>query len=91
MGWAVLDILGAFLAFGAFTVTYGLFNANIPIKIVNFLMLVGVIVVAVRSALISFRSATQPKTVRVSRILAGSYGIVLVLAALYCIILLFTA
>ncbi len=92
MGFAALDILGALLAFGAFIVTYGLFSGNIPIKIVDFLMLAGIIIVAIRFSLASLRSRVLPdKTIQVSRIMAGSYGVLLILAALYCIFVLFTS
>jgi hypothetical protein len=89
MGIAALDILGAMLSFGAFVITYSLFNGNFAIKVLDFFMLVGITIIAVRFALSSFRPRNVTGTVQASRIMTGSYGIFLVLIALYCIVLLF--
>jgi hypothetical protein len=89
MGIAALAVVGALLALGAFIVTYSLFSGNLPIKVLNFFMLVGVLVVGVRLALASFRPRVVTGTFEASRIMAGGYGVLLVLAALYCIVLLF--
>ena len=89
MGIAALDILGAMLSFGAFVITYSLFNGNLPIKVLDFFMLVGITIIAASFARSSFRPRTVTGTVRTSRIMTGSYGIFLVLIALYCLVLLF--
>ena len=89
MAIAAGDIFGGIFAFGAVAVTFGLFSGNFPIRVLDFLLLVGIVVVAARLSYRSFRTY-KARTVRSSRIAAGIYGLLLVLAAIYYIILLFT-
>jgi hypothetical protein len=89
MGLAAVAIIGALLAFGSFVVTYSIFSGDLQVRIVNFLMLVGILMVAIRLSMRSFRPRVLTGMVEVSRIMVGSYGILLVLAALYCIVQLF--
>lgn len=90
MGVAVLDILGALLAFGAVVITYNLFNGNLAIKILDFAFLLGIIGVSGRLSLASFRPRYERNTLLASRIIAGSYTLFLILASLYLLVLLFT-
>ena len=90
MGWAAVDIIGAILCFGAVAVTFIAFNGNLGVKIVDFFLLVGIVLVAARAALASFRPQLV-HTLRVSRIIAGSYGVCLVAAALFYMVQLFAS
>jgi hypothetical protein len=91
MGIAVADIVGGILAFAAVMVTFALFNGtqNVITKVFDTVMLVGIFLIAVRMSLHSFRPRTVAGTFLVSRILAGSFCLLLTLAAIYTIVLLF--
>jgi len=88
---AAVAILGAMLTFGAVGVTYNVFSGNIPIRVLDALLLIVLLIATIRMA----RSALSPRygigigTSRISRILAGSFFIVLTIAALYVLVLLF--
>jgi hypothetical protein len=90
MGMAAVDIIGAILAFGGVAVIYIIFNGSLGVKIVNFFLLIGIVIVAARTAFSSFRPRIR-HTLRVSRIIAGSYGICLVAAALFYMVQLFVS
>ncbi len=90
-GFAVIDIIGAILAFGAVVVTYSLFSANFAVKVLDFLLLAGIVLVAVRTSFACLRAGADAKTFQVSRVTATGYGIFLVLAALYYMAQLFTS
>ncbi len=89
MAIAAGNIVGGLFVFGAVTVTFGLFNGNIGIRVLDFFLLVGIIIVAARLSLGSFW-ARKTKTITSSRVAAGTYCLALVLVSLYFIILLFT-
>lgn len=89
MAIAALDIVGALLAFGAVVVTFALFNGAIGIRIMDFILLAGILVLGLRLAWFSFRPRLLANTVRVSRIIAGIYCLCLALAALYYIVQIF--
>src|SRR5947209_20508519 len=89
MGIAAADVFGAILIFGAVGVTFALFNGNIPIRVLDFLLLVGILIVGIRMSLRSFRSRTIKGTFPVSRVVAGSYCFAVFVAALYLIVWLF--
>ena len=91
MGLAALAILGALLAFGAIVVTYFLFSGNIGVRALDFLLLLGILIVAIRTSLRSFHPRRSKTRFSASRILAGSYCILLIIAALCYIVLLFIA
>lgn len=88
IGIAALDIVGALLVFGAITLTYFFFSGAFAVKVLDFVLLLGVLFVGVRVALSSFRSQMRG-TFRVSRIVAGTYGIFLGFAACYTLVSLF--
>jgi hypothetical protein len=88
VGIASLDILGALLAFGGVVIVYALFNGALAIKFLTFFLAVGILVVAVRTSLYCFRGAAVG-AFRVSRIIAGSYGLFLAAAAVFYIAQLF--
>ncbi len=91
LGIAAADVFGAILTFGAVGVTFALFNGNIPIRVLDFLLLVGILIVGIRMSLRSFRSPNIKGTFPVSRVIAGSYCFLLFVTALYLIGWLFVA
>jgi hypothetical protein len=86
MSFAVLDILGAFLTFGSFVVSWN--GGSIGIRILDFILLVIVVLVTGRTALFCFRNY-RSDVQQVSRYAAGSFCLFLSLAALFSIVLLF--
>ncbi len=89
MGLATADILGGMMAFAPLAITFALFNGSLGVKILDFLLLAGIFYVGLRTSLRSFRSRFSGGTFRVSRILVGSYCLLLLAASVYCIVLLF--
>lgn len=89
MAIAALDIVGALLAFGGVVVTFAFFNGAIGIRIMDFLLLIGILLLGVRMAWFSFRPRLLANTVRVSQVIAGVYCLCLALAALYYIVQMF--
>lgn len=89
MAIAAGDVFGGLFVFGAVTLTFALFSGSFAIRVLDFLLLLGIIIVSARLSYISFRSSMLRKY-RASSIVAGSYCLLLVLAALYYLILLFT-
>ena len=89
MGYAAADILGGMLAFAPLAITFALFNGSLGVKILDFFLLVGILLVGLRMSLRSFRPRTHAGTFQVSRILVGSYCLLLLAASAYCIVLLF--
>jgi hypothetical protein len=89
MGFAVAVVFGGILAFVPLAITFALFNGSLGVKIFDFLLLVGILVVGLRMSLRSFRPRFAGGTFQVSRILAGSFCLLLLAASVYCIILLF--
>jgi hypothetical protein len=89
MGFAVAVVSGGILAFVPLAITFALYNGSLGVKILDFLLLVGIFVVGLRMSLRSFRPRFAGGTFQVSRILAGSFCFLLLAASVYCIILLF--
>ena len=89
MGYAVAIVSGGILVFVPLAITFALFNGSLGVKIFDFLLLVGILVVGLRMSLLSFRPRNAIGTFQVSRILAGSFFLLLLAASVYCIILLF--
>jgi hypothetical protein len=89
MGLAAVDIIGAVLAFGAVFITFAVFTGSLPIRILDFLLLAGILIIAVRLTFQCLRPRVTSGTFPVSRVLAGSYGLFLVLAAFFSITQLF--
>lgn len=91
MGFAALEILGALLVFGAVAVTFGVFSGALGIRILDFILLIGIIILGLRGALLCFRPSFVRSTVPVSRVVTGIFSVCLALAALYYVIQLFIA
>ena len=91
MGIAAAEIVGGFLAFAAVMVTFALLNGtqNVITRVFDTVLLIGIFLIAVRMSLHSFRPRIVAGTFLVSRILAGSFFLLLTLAAIYAIVLLF--
>ncbi|MBV9617533.1 MAG: hypothetical protein JO011_20710 [Ktedonobacteraceae bacterium] len=87
MGGAALDILGALLAFGAIVLTFAMFNGAFPVRVLNFLLLVGILIVTLRTAVYCIRPRVG--TTAVSRALTGGYGFFLAAASAFYIVQLF--
>ncbi len=86
---AAADILGGLLAFGGVVVLLLMFNATISVRVLDFFLLAGILLVALRQALHSLRLDGIMGTFRVSRIIAGTYGLFLAAAAVFYIVQLF--
>ena len=89
MGAAALDILGALLAFGAIVLTFALFNGAFPIRVLNFLLLLGILLVTARTALYCIRPRAGASAV--SRALTGGYGFFLAAASVFYIVQIFVS
>lgn len=89
MGIAAADVFGGMLAFAPLAITFALFNGTFGVKILDFLLLVGIFFVGFRMSWRSFRPRSSGGTFRVSRMLVGSYCLLLLAASIYCIVLLF--
>ncbi len=88
MGIAAADIVGGILAFGAVMVTFALLNGSFGAKVLDFLLLVGILIIAVYMTLGVLRPR-RVETFLVSRILAVGFCLLLTVAALYALVLLF--
>lgn len=91
MAIAAADVLGGILAFAPIGITFALFNGTFGIKALDFLLLVGIFIVGLCMSLRSFRTRYKGGTFQLSRILVGSYSLLLVAAAVYSIVLLFVS
>ena len=89
MGIAALDIVGALLAFGGVIIPLLLFSGSLGIRIFAVLFLLGILFVSLRLVIRSLRPRITTDTFLISRIIAGTYSIFLVLASLYCLVLIF--
>ncbi|WP_126628868.1 hypothetical protein [Dictyobacter alpinus] len=91
MAIAAADILGAILSFGGIVIMYAVFDANIVIKIVDFLLLIGVLLITARLAMFSLRPRYVAGTNKISQIVAGIYCICLVVSSIYYMVQIFIA
>ena len=89
MGFAVAVVSGGIMVFVPLAITFALFNGSLGVKIFDSLLLVGIFVVGLRMSLRSFRPRNAGGTFRISRILAGSFCLLLLAVSIYSIILLF--
>ena len=90
MAIMALDIFGGIFTFGAVTITFALFSGNFPIRLLDFFLLLGILIVGIYLASTSFRSNRRRGTYLSSRIVAGVYCLALALAALFYLVLLFS-
>lgn len=90
MAIMALDIFGGIFVFGAVAITFALFSGNIPIRALDFLLLVGILAMGASMSYRSFRPYRRVGTNLVSRIVAGVYCLALALAAIIYLVLLFS-
>jgi len=89
MAIAAADVFGAIFTFGAVGITFAVFNGAFAIKVLDFFLLAGIFIVSIRMTLRSLRPRSTWGTFRLSRILVGAFGIFLLLAAFFSLLLLF--
>lgn len=89
MGIAAAILIGAFLAFGAVAITFITFNGHIVVRVLDFLFLLGILVVALRLSLTSLRSSGFSGTFLISRMIVGIYCLFLGIGSLYYMVQLF--
>ena len=89
MGIAAASIVGALGEFGAVVITFAIFNGHPVVRALNFLLLLGILIVGIQISLKSFRPSMIGNTVTVSRFLAGGFAVFLIVAALSLMIRLF--
>lgn len=91
IGVAAGALLGAMLAFGSIGVTYTIFSGNLLVRVFDALLLLILLITALRTAIGAFRPryGIGVGTYRVSRIMTGSFFLVLAAAAVYVLFLLF--
>ncbi len=95
MGIAAAELLGGLLVFGAVGVMFALFNGALGIRIIDFILLAIIAGVSGCLAYRSFFPWRNPNPLRGSEaekpssILAGSYCVLLVVAALYVLVMMF--
>ncbi len=91
MGVAILEVLGGIFIFAGVAAPLALLTgSSVAVwggRILAFCLLVGILIVGTRTALHSFRR--RPGTYGLSRALAGTYSLLLLAAAVFCLILLF--
>ncbi|MEO8973053.1 MAG: hypothetical protein ABI406_15820 [Ktedonobacteraceae bacterium] len=88
MGIAAADVFGGMLVFGAVAFTFGIFSGNFGSRVLDFLLLVGILIAGGRMSIRSFRSRYYSGTSLSSCIIAGSYGVFLALASLFYLVML---
>lgn len=86
MGIAAADIIGGLLAFAAVGIMFAVYNGSGVVRVIDFVMLAIIAGVALRISIRSFRPTYLVNVVKASSIIAGSYCLLLALAALYAII-----
>jgi len=90
MAIAAADVFGGIFAFGGVAITFALFSGMFAIRFLDFFLLLGIAIVAGRMAYRSYRPYRIVNPNLVSRIVAGSYYLLLVLASVFYLGLLFT-
>lgn len=89
MGLAAAVVIGSLLAFAPIGVLFAYFNSDLTVRIFDVILLLGIAVVALRTAFRCFRPAYSMEVVRLSGILAGSYYILLLGLTLYALLVMF--
>ena len=90
MGLAAAVIIGSLLAFAPIGVLFAYFNSTLPVRIFDVILLLGIAVVALRTAYRCFRPVYSLDVVRLSGILAGSYYVLVLGLTAYALVLMFT-
>ena len=90
MGLAAAVIVGSLLAFAPIGVLFAYFNNTLSVRIFDVILLLGIAVVALRTAYRCFRPVYSLEVVRLSGILAGSYYVLVLGLTAYALVLMFT-
>lgn len=90
MGLAAAVIIGSLLAFAPIGVLFAYFNSTLSVRIFDVILLLGIAVVALRTAYRCFRPMYSLDVVRLSGILAGSYYVLVLGLTAYALVLMFT-
>ena len=89
MGLAAAVIIGSLLAFAPIGVLFAYFNSVLSVRIFDVILLLGIAVVAIRTAYRCFRPVYSMDVVRLSGILAGSYYVLVLGLTAYALVLMF--
>ncbi len=89
MGLAAAVIIGSLLAFAPIGVLFAYFNSVLSVRIFDVVLLLGIAVVAIRTAYRCFRPIYSMDVVRLSGILAGSYYVLVLGLTAYALVLMF--
>jgi len=88
MAIAAADVFGGMFVFGAVAITFALFSGTSAIKLLDFFLLLGIVIVAFSLSYRCFRSRRAVKAHFVSSVVASGYALFLGLAALFYLVLL---
>jgi hypothetical protein len=89
MAIAAADVLGGICVFGAVAVTFALFSGVFAVRLLDFFLLLGILIVTLIMSYRSYYSRRFRRVQAASRIMASVYCLLLGLAALLYIGLLF--
>jgi hypothetical protein len=91
IGVAAVAIFGAMLAFGAVGVTFALFTGGLGVRILDALLLLILGIVTLRTSILAFRPRydSYQNASGTSRIMVGSFFLLLTVAAAAVLVLLF--
>ena len=89
MAIAAADVFGGLFVFGAVAVTFALFSGGFAVRLLDFFLLSGIVIVALIMSYRSYYSRRSRRVQPASRIIASIYCLLLGLAALLYIGLLF--
>jgi hypothetical protein len=91
IGVAAVAIFGAMLAFGAVGVTFALFTGGLGVRILDALLLLILGIVTLRTSILAFRPRydSYQSASGASRIMVGSFFLLLTVAAAAVLVLLF--
>jgi hypothetical protein len=89
MAIAAADVFGGMFVFGAVAITFALFSGTFAIRLLDFFLLLGIVLVTFGLSYKCFRSPRTIKDDPVSRVVASGYALFLGLAALFYLVLLF--
>ncbi len=86
MSSSIGEVVGGILAFIGILLPFAVFNGNVFVRILDFILLIGLLLISARAAIRSFRT---DKAFRFSRGFVIGFGVLLCAAAVYCLVLIF--
>jgi len=90
MAIAAADVFGAMFVFGSVALTFALYSGVFAVRLLDFFLLLGIVIVAFSLSSRCFRSQKTAQAHPVSRFAATGYCLFLGLSALFYLGLLFT-